>query len=812
MKIWVWRIAFCLVLGLNSLASFVTAANAAQEFSSQNTETQIFSITPQPLSKALLKFAEQSNLEVLFDTRMTQHKNSLGIKGEYSQEQALRELLTGTGLDYRFTGTKAVTLVRESQPIRAAPSRTAPQQQSLPLEAEQSMKMKAIKLREVVVLGDKLNRPMEDIPQSVTTFEAEPILRQANTTSAQEVFYRTPNVTVGVPAGGSFQIRGVGNNNVVRNTDTGSNGSITVFSNLMPISFSTYDYAPPSLWDVKSVEIFKGPQSTTQGPNSLAGAVLFNYQEPEFNYEGRTRVTWGTFNTLNAAIAQNVPLIDDVLGLRFSYEKQSSDGAIHNPTLDIDDFAEVDRNTFRGQALFRPSKSKEIEAKLTVTYDHARDNASSPSHGQTTSFFLRQNTSENRNRDEIDAATVGLVVNAQLTNSLKLTTISGFNRLDNRLLFDATGTPDPSEGVVDFFRTENIGSQEVRVNYDSGPLRAVFGVFGQYGSYDSGFDFNIPASGTFVKSILDERYNVAIFGDAEYDLTNRISIGGGLRVHHENYEITMGQNVFGAGFADDSTKASDTVPLPKAHITYQLIDPLKVGILVARGFRSGGGSVTYSPQAVASTSSYDPEYTWNYEVFFRSVWFEGQLLVNGNGFFTDWEDMIVGIPRPAAFNTTDTVTVNAASAEIYGFELEAVYSPSSEISFPIALGYTHTKFTDFELSPGMNIAGQAFPNAPSWTFSIGVDYQAQNGWFATSTFAYRDSTYYAVNTPGPTALESRELLSAKAGYAGEHWSAYVFGSNLLDDDYATVRFVGSASTSGQSGLPRTIGFGLEGYW
>lgn len=788
---------------------------AADELSStvgiSGSERRDYQIPAQPLNTALRDFALASGLQVSFDDDLAKGRASAGLQGSYTNEEALRVLLGGTGLTYRFTNADTVTLVQEGA-VTGVPVPPQPQPDSAPLESPSGIQ-KPIKLREIIVLGDKLNRSLKDIPQSVTVFQGETILRQANTTSAQEAFYRTPNVSVGEPANGSFQIRGINNNNVVRNTDTGANGSITVFNNLVPISFSTADYLPLSLWDVRTVEIFKGPQSVTQGPNSLAGAVLFNYEEPGFNYEGRSRFTYASYNTVNGAVAQNFKIIDEVLALRFSYEKQKTNGAISNNILAIDDWANVDRDTVRGQALLRPFKNKALEAKLTVTTDWFTGNAT-PSHGGATSFFDRINSHDIRAKDNTRGTTGGLVVTGRLSEATRMTSISGFNHLNLNQVFDGDSSSTPG-GFIDFFRTENIGSQELRMNHDVGRFRGLIGLFGQYGSYQSGFDFPIPGLGSFVKRITDKRYNVAIFGDTEYDLTDRLSVGAGLRIHYEDYKISMGQDLFGAGFTSQSTERSDTVPLPKVHITYRLFDPVKVGFMWSRGFRSGGGSVTYSPQfAGVETSSYGPEYTWNYEGFVRSTWLDGRLLANANFFFVDWKDMIVSIPTIGQFGTTNTVTVNAASAQTHGFEFQATYSPIRQLTFPMGVGYTYTKFTDFSLAPGQNIAGQEFPNAPNWSFSTAADYRADNGFFATSTFSFRSSTYAQVQNPTSTRLQPRELLSAKMGYAAEHWSAYVFGSNLLNDDYATFAFIvpGQPFPHGNSGFPRMIGFGLEGYW
>src|SRR3546814_2974641 len=59
---------------------------------------------------------------------------------------------------------------------------------------------------------------------------------------------------------------------------------------------------------------------------------------------------------------------------------------------------------------------------------------------------------------------------------------------------------------------------------------------------------------------------------------------------------------------------------------------LKTGFTVQRGYRSGGSSGNIARSA---TFSYDPEFTWNYELSLRSAWLDGRLTLNANAFYVD---------------------------------------------------------------------------------------------------------------------------------------------------------------------------------
>src|SRR3546814_10188159 len=62
------------------------------------------------------------------------------------------------------------------------------------------------------------------------------------------------------------------------------------------------------------------------------------------------------------------------------------------------------------------------------------------------------------------------------------------------------------------------------------------------------------------------------------------------------------------------------------------------GFTVQRGYRSGGSSGNIARSA---TFSYDPEFTWNYELSLRSAWLDGRLTLNANAFYVDWKDQQV---------------------------------------------------------------------------------------------------------------------------------------------------------------------------
>ena len=72
---------------------------------------QTFNIPRQSLSSALLQFSESTGVKTFFKADVARNITTSSLSGNYTREQALQKLLANTGVDYRFTDTKSVTLV-----------------------------------------------------------------------------------------------------------------------------------------------------------------------------------------------------------------------------------------------------------------------------------------------------------------------------------------------------------------------------------------------------------------------------------------------------------------------------------------------------------------------------------------------------------------------------------------------------------------------------------------------------------------------------------------------------------------------------
>ncbi len=99
--------------------------------------------------------------------------------------------------------------------------------------------------------------------------------------------------------------------------------------------------------------------------------------------------------------------------------------------------------------------------------------------------------------------------------------------------------------------------------------------------------------------------------------------------------------------------------------------------------------------------------------------------------------------------------------------------------------------------------GKDLPNAPEYTYNLGVQYRHEIGFFGrvdllgTGKF-YGDSKNLAEQ-------DSYELVNLRLGYEREHFDIVCWCKNLFDERYATMKVIWGADEMCVDGEPRMFG-------
>lgn len=720
----------------------------------------------------------------------------------------------------------------------------------------------------ITVRGEKTDRSIQDTTSSVAVTTALKI-EQENLQSLDDILNRTANVSAMYGSRG-FTIRGIAD-------EAGaSNPLATIYLDGAALPSQIADAGPTDLWDIAQVEVMRGPQSTIQGENALAGAIVMRSADPTMDWAAKARVQFSDPSDRRIAFAGGGPLIEDELAFRVALEKRDFDGYVHNITRNEPEDA-VDALSARIKLLWTPKALPGFSARLT----HLRDDSEGPymyvysAIDQDDYYNNRINRSDAESKTDIVTDVTTLELNYQLNDMWSVSATTAKTRSDAFRSYDNDQTEQNlayglTDGVFDTL------SQELRLHYSGDNLRALVGLYWSRREMDSmtstltnvvtplstiaavlqgsGLDATtaqqlaalygqalpvIPVDYNNVSPTQSE--NLAAFFDLEYQLSAQWTLLAGARFDTEQYDYQSETTAVFAGTLPDPANfgapgsalyaaftginnavlgmvndAASSVPassrdfnafLPKLGARWQYSAEQSLAFTVQRGYRSGGSSYNI---ARGEVFGYEPEFTTNYELAWRSNWPDQNLTINSNLYYIDWTDKQV--IANFGINSFDSHTVNAGKSHLYGAEFELRQRINNQLDWYGSYAYSKTQYDEFDAIAGAmisNFSGQPFAYAPRHTAALGANWYLADNWALNLNSNFRSKV-----STGPRDstlwLSSRALFNARLSYDSTNWSAYLFVNNLFNKGYTQYHWVGEQVAI--FGAPRVVGAGLQWQW
>jgi len=222
----------------------------------------------------------------------------------------------------------------------------------------------------------------------------------------------------------------------------------------------------------------------------------------------------------------------------------------------------------------------------------------------------------------------------------------------------------------------------------------------------------LPTPLARVNTLDQEGEAMAIYGQADFDLTSTLQLTLGLRYTVEDKQAR--QTVFAANFGSQQPNPDLNVPLLvfleatphdfgtdqldrsenklnySASLQWAVSDQVNAYVSTSSGFKAGGfNSVAFGPSP--DQAEFDPEEVTAYEIGIKSSLFDGTAQLNAAYFFTEIEDLQVAqFSGDASF-----IVQNAAEAEVQGLELDARFQVTRNLALTTAAAYTDFEFTSF---------------------------------------------------------------------------------------------------------------------
>lgn len=665
--------------------------------------------------------------------------------------------------------------------------------------AQDAGEAQAITLDPIVVTGENFARDLMRTASSVTVITAEEIEQEKlGKDEVRGVVAGAPNViytdTVSTPI-----IRGQD----AQGPHTGANaffaGSVpraTINLDGRYLSYNELYFGATSAWDVESVEVFRGPQTTSQGANAIAGAIVVNTKDPTFTREGAYRLEFGDYNQRTASVAWSGPLNDQVAGrialdytARDTFIDYVGDNFIQNSIGQ--DFSLA---TGRAKLLWVPADLAGLEVMLTYSHsDITRPSAegASPRYRDLDSITTWMPGWEQKTDAGI------LDVAYDVGDGVRFTNQTVFATSDVRR---RVGTPTMGDADVDQDNYAN--ESKLTFGTQDDVLSGVAGLYLAYTEQDE--SLNQGGMSTFK----DKKNNLGLYGEANWRIGDRWTLTGGLRYQRDHIRRNGEVSPLFANSDVDYDKTFDAI-LPKASLAYDLTPDWTLGVMVSRGYNPGGVSLDFLSSKEWST--FDEETVWNYEVFSRADLLEGRLFLTGNLFYMDYDDAQQNISQ-LIDGVTYAYTVNAQSAESYGLELGLDYRPIDSLILRASAGLLHTEFKRFDQMPSYE--GNEFARAPGRMLTLGANWDATDRINLGGQARYIDGYYSnTANTPA-YAVDSYTLVDVQAGYKfAERLEIYGYVNNVFDERTPVLLEPARGDvvfTQASMTAPRMFGIGIRG--
>ena len=662
----------------------------------------------------------------------------------------------------------------------------------------------------IIVTAQRREQRLNDVPISVQAETGQQLV-EAGITDSRSLVEIAPGLSFTggyTPTSTSLSIRGVAS----LATEGGIQPSVNVVVDGVPLARQAEFVS--DLVDIDRIEVLSGPQGTLFGKNSTAGVVNIVSNRPTWSLGGAFEATGTNDEEAIGKFMVNLP-VSDALALRFNGYYHYIDPLLKNIGSAGNEMGE---RAYGGTAKALLKFNDDADLLLTATAGHSYNTfgvnlvvvPNSPpidalqrevfgpiGYGVTT---INQDVPS---YNKVDNAAITAELNWNLTDHLKLVSISSFHYFFSRTEIDVSAGPtdyNPGEGFspnplgypITYVATDDrhqpeawkYYSQEFRLAWDADPFNVIGGLFYQHYRetrqenlpiiLDGAFATQNPAlagvpfiDGADYDSKISDN-TVALFGDTTYKVTPEINIFAGLRLTTEALGLTFHRleyfnpvnglynpenNSYTAAplsTLDFATRRTTNNVSGRVGMQWQPTRDFNYYISYNRGYK---GPAADQGRAVASAADalLKPEIADAYEVGAKQLYFDQRLAINASLYYQTIKNIQQSAVLP---DTTVTDLVNAGSLKTRGFELDIAALPIENFKLTnglvVNIAYYASEGTPIRFSCG-----------PSETAGVGPcatdDTQSLEGKQAIGTPKIKDVTTasYAVPLPGNLQIVPR---------------------------------------------------------
>jgi len=324
-----------------------------------------------------------------------------------------------------------------------------------------------------------------------------------------------------------------------------------------------------------------------------------------------------------------------------------------------------------------------------------------------------------------------------------------------------------------------------------------------------------PAGVIFRNDVKRTDKQLGIFGEATFDITDQFALTVGARWYdievdlegsanssffnlYQDSDLQLAGTNISAQFAPNNSlgapdKAATDGFIYKVTGNWTPTDDLLFFATYSEGFRPGllnrpGGAA--GPNGFTVPYALDTDDVENYELGWKTEFFDNSLRLNGSAFFVKIDNLQTTIFDPSITNLF--FSDNAANAEIKGVEGEFTWAPASVDGLTVAgaFSFLDTEVTEVLTPTDDVLLGSELAFAPAYQGNLRARYEwdLERRIAGSSLTAhvmpqivFSDSSVSDIIEINKAEIDSSMTLGATLGVTADKWTAELFGSNLTNE-------------------------------
>jgi iron complex outermembrane receptor protein len=721
-------------------------------------------------------------------------------------------------------------------------------------------------LDEVVVTARRRDETYLNVPITMDVFTAQEI-QSAGIESPRDFVAMVPNMTLVETqnVGNSFiTIRGISQ---ARNSEP----SVAVLVDGV-LETNPYEF-DQELFDIKQIEVLKGPQGALYGRDAIGGAIIIQTADLSDHFEGSSRVGVGNGPAEKAQFALSGP-IDSAGTLRYraSANFYNTSGYLQNVTLDrtADPYRDY---AGRLRLVWKPAD--QFSADFRFAYDRTETTAyyfviprsdeanpfsdfSTPGDANNTTSPIQNNNLGSDDRDILDSAlkldyspgygTFTSITDYNHTKEIDTGDAYDFRPVTTSVEYALTSfvgpIPTPAQGgPFDESQSQFIDvktwSQELR--FTSPTVGGFSWIAGGYFVHTERFistgnladrGLGVPAvyyapivdptnpfaTNTNQTFLADSQNNNAwaVFGDVTYAFTPQWEFDAAIRYDEDRRENTTDTPTeflpTKAAYTGEIRHATFSAPQPKATLRYKPNEDWTLYGGWSRGFRSGGFNQTGVGEVARENNVLGVNDLFQAEIAETAeVGFKSQFLDRR---VTLDADVFHTQSRNGYFfvyiAADSTQNLGNLNATYKGAELSLTARPTDQLDLYAGFGYTDSKITGMA---DPTVIGNQAPLVSKDTVNVGALFRQPvgNGLTGTVRLDYQEIGRTWWEPYNITSRNPVSLVDLRIGLQAERWTLTAWSKNLTNTIYNAEFSPGNVGGSGflWRALPRRYGLDLD---